>query len=207
MSPARTDHDARRHDVSEAVWRVLAEHGFAGLTLRAVAAAMGASTGLVTHYFAGKHELIAHALDILEARTQRRPRLEAPAAGLPSLRTHLLDILPLTPDGMAMNRIWVGSWDVALSDPALFAAQAVRYERIRAVLRAAIEDAQRLGELPAGADARRLATTALSFTHGLVVQALFDPERFTPEHQTELVDEFLAGLTAGVRRKRRPRDG
>ncbi|MEV4189155.1 TetR/AcrR family transcriptional regulator [Streptosporangium canum] len=208
MSPARTDHDARRHDVSEAVWRVLAEHGFAGLTLRAVAAAMGASTGLVTHYFAGKHELIAHALDILETRTRQRPRLEAPTAtGLPALRTHLLDILPLTPDGMAMNRIWVGSWDVALSDPALFTAQAVRYERIRAVLRTAIEDAQRLGELPARADARRLATTALSFTHGLVVQALFDPERFPPEHQTELVDDFLAGLTAGVRRKRRPRGG
>ncbi|MET8333653.1 TetR/AcrR family transcriptional regulator [Streptosporangium canum] len=207
MSPARTDHDARRNDVSEAVWRVLAEHGFAGLTLRAVAAAMGASTGLVTHYFAGKHELIAHALDILETRTRRRPRLEASAAGLPALRTHLLDILPLTPDGMAMNRIWVGSWDVALSDPALFAAQAVRYERIRAVLRAAIEDAQRLGELPGRADARRLATTALSFTHGLVVQALFAPERFPPEHQIELVDDFLAGLTAGVRRKRRPQGG
>ncbi|ACZ90421.1 TetR/AcrR family transcriptional regulator [Streptosporangium roseum] len=196
MSPARTDHDARRHDVSEAVWRVLAEHGFAGLTLRAVAAAMGASTGLVTHYFGGKHELIAHALDILETRTRQRPRLEAPAIGLPALRTHLLDILPLTPEGVAMNRIWVGSWDVALSDPALFAAQATRYERIRAVLRVAIEDAQRLGELPGRADARRLATTALSFTHGLVVQALFAPERFTPEHQTELVDDFLAGLAA-----------
>ncbi|MER5418296.1 TetR/AcrR family transcriptional regulator [Streptosporangium roseum] len=196
MSPARADHDARRHDVSEAVWRVLAEHGFAGLTLRAVAAAMGASTGLVTHYFGGKHELIAHALDILEARTRQRPRLEAPAIGLPALRTHLLDILPLTPEGMAINRIWVGSWDVALSDPALFAAQATRYERIRAVLRVAIEDAQRLGELPGRADARRLATTALSFTHGLVVQALFAPGRFTPEHQTELVDDFLAGLAA-----------
>lgn len=196
MSPARTDHEARRHDVSEAVWRVLAEHGFAGLTLRAVAAAMGASTGLVTHYFAGKHELIAHALAILEARTQRRPRLKAPATGLPTLRTRLLDMLPLTPEGVAMNRIWVGSWDVALSDPALFSAQATRYERIRAGLCTAIEDARHRGELPARADAQRLATTALSFTHGLVVQALFAPERFPAEHQIELVDDFLATLTA-----------
>ncbi|MFF5213229.1 TetR/AcrR family transcriptional regulator [Streptosporangium sp. NPDC000396] len=195
MSPPRTDHEARRQDVSEAVWRVLAEHGFAGLTLRAVAAALGASTGLVTHYFAGKHELIAHALDILEARTQQRPRLRAPAAGLAALRTHMLNILPLTPEGAAMNRIWVASWDVALSDPALFTAQTTRYERIRAGLYTAIEDAQRLGELPAQADPRRLATTVLSFTHGLVVQALFDPERFPPDHQVELVDDFLATLT------------
>jgi AcrR family transcriptional regulator len=194
MSPAPTDHDARRNDVSEAVWRVLAEHGFSGLTLRAVAAAMGASTGLVTHYFAGKRELIAHALDILETRTRQRPRLHAPAAGLPALRAHLLNILPLTPEGVAMNRIWVGSWDVALSDPDLYAAQTIRYERIRAALRTAVEEARHLGELPSAADPGRLAATALSFTHGLVVQALFDPERFPPEHQTRLLDEFLATL-------------
>ncbi|MFC8617266.1 TetR/AcrR family transcriptional regulator [Micromonospora purpureochromogenes] len=194
MSPARTDHDSRRQDVSEAVWQVLAEHGFGGLTMRAVAAALGSSTGLVTHYFAGKRELIAHALDILEARTAQRPRQAAPAPGLAALRTQMLNILPLTPDAAAMNRIWVGSWDVALSDPDLFAAQSLRYERIRAGLRACIEDAQRLGELPDG-DSGQLATTVLSFTHGLVVQALFDPERLPAATQTQLVDDFLAALT------------
>ncbi|MFR9778286.1 TetR/AcrR family transcriptional regulator [Micromonospora sp. MS34] len=194
MTPARTDHDSRRQDVSEAVWQVLAEHGFGGLTMRAVAAALGSSTGLVTHYFAGKRELIAHALDILEVRTAQRPRQAAPAPGLAALRTQILNILPLTPDAAAMNRIWVGSWDVALSDPDLFAAQGLRYERIRAGLRTAIEEAQRLGELPDG-DPGRLATTVLAFTHGLVVQALFDPERLPAARQTRLVDDFLAALT------------
>ncbi|MEV0810820.1 TetR/AcrR family transcriptional regulator [Micromonospora sp. NPDC050200] len=194
MSPARTDHDSRRQDVSEAVWQVLAEHGFGGLTMRAVAAALGSSTGLVTHYFAGKRELIAHALDILEARTAQRPRRAAPAPGLAALRTQMLNILPLTPDAAAMNRIWVGSWDVALSDTDLFAAQSVRYERLRAGLRTSIEDAQRLGELPDG-ESGSLATIVLSFTHGLVVQALFDPERLPAATQTQLVDDFLAALT------------
>lgn len=193
MSPARIDHDSRRQDVSEAVWQVLAEHGFGGLTMRAVAAALGSSTGLVTHYFAGKRELIAHALDILEARTAQRPRQAAPAPGLAALRTQILNILPLTPDAAAMNRIWVGSWDVALSDADLFAAQRVRYERIRANLRTSIEDAQRLGELSNG-DPVALATVVLSFTHGLVVQALFDPERLPAATQTQLVDDFLAAI-------------
>jgi AcrR family transcriptional regulator len=198
MTPARTDHDSRRQDVSEAVWQVLAEQGFGGLTMRAVAAALGSSTGLVTHYFAGKRELIAHALDILEARTAQRPRQAAPAPGLAALRTQILNILPLTPDAAAMNRIWVGSWDVALADPDLFAAQRLRYERIRTGLRACIEDAQRRGELPDG-DPSRLAATVLAFTHGLVVQALFDPERLPAATQTRLVDDFLATLTAGGR--------
>jgi AcrR family transcriptional regulator len=196
MPPVRGDHDARRRDVSEAVWRVLAEHGFAGLTLRAVAAAMGASTGLVTHYFPGKRELIAHALEILEVRAQHRPRRALPGAGLPALRTVMLNILPTTPQDTAMNRIWVSSWDVALADPDLGAAQAARYERIRADLLVHIEAGQRLGHLDPDADPARTATTVLAFTHGLVVQALFDPQRFTPERQTELVDQFLTRLRA-----------
>ena len=64
--PARGDHDARRRDVSEAVWRVLADRGFTGLTLRAVATEMGATTGLLTHYFPSKKALVAYALDIAD---------------------------------------------------------------------------------------------------------------------------------------------
>ena len=193
MPPARADHDARREDVSAAVWQVLATHGFPGLTLRAVAAALGASTGLVTHYFGGKRELVAHALDILEIRTAQRTRLRAPAPGLPALRTHILNILPLTPDGLAMNRIWVSSWDVALADPDLYSAQTRRYERIRAAFQESIVVAQKQGELPTG-DPDEIAATSLAFTHGLVVQVLFDPDRFPAERQTRLADDFLATL-------------
>lgn len=84
MPPARGDHDARRRDVSEAVWRVLVARGFGGLTLRAVAAEMGASTGLLTHYFPSKRALLRSALDVLAQRSDERPRRTAPAEGLPA---------------------------------------------------------------------------------------------------------------------------
>ncbi|MGW2541257.1 TetR/AcrR family transcriptional regulator, partial [Kitasatospora sp. NPDC001574] len=72
MTPARGDHEARRTEVSQAVWGVLSTRGFEGLTLRAVAAEMGASTGLLTHYFPSKKALVAHALDVLERRSGAR---------------------------------------------------------------------------------------------------------------------------------------
>ncbi|WP_067489347.1 TetR/AcrR family transcriptional regulator [Actinomadura hibisca] len=194
--PARGDHDARRRDVSAAVWRVLAARGFDGLTLRAVAAEMGASTGLLTHYFPSKKALVMHALDIAEERTMNRERRVAPAPGLPALRTALLDVLPLTPAGVAMNRVWVSSWDGALADPDLAARESGRYERWRGMLRPHVEKALELGELPADADADDVTATAAAFTHGLVVQALFDPERFPPERQTALLDAFLTGLVS-----------
>ncbi|MFD9126108.1 TetR/AcrR family transcriptional regulator [Kitasatospora sp. NPDC059571] len=201
MTPARGDHEARRRDVSEAVWRVLAARGFAGLTLRAVAAEMGASTGLLTHYFPSKRALVAHALEVLDERSEARPRPAAdgarPAGGLVMFRAVLLDVLPLTERDAADNRIWVGSWDAALADPGLAADHAERYRRTRRRLVEYACEAQRLGELPSGPAPEETAAAAQSFVLGLVVQALFAPEEFPPERQTALLDGYLAGLAAG----------
>jgi AcrR family transcriptional regulator len=185
--PAPTDHDARRRDVSEAVWQVLARSGFGGLTLRAVATEMGASTGLLTHYFPSKDALIRHALEVAEERTATRPLREG------GLREALLDILPLDPASRTMNRVWVSSWDGALADPDLGAAERARYKRWRARLRPLVEEAQRRGELPPG-DPDDLVATVAAFTHGLVVQALFDPRTFPRTRQVALLDAFLDAL-------------
>ncbi|MBC2876307.1 MULTISPECIES: TetR/AcrR family transcriptional regulator [Streptomyces] len=194
MPRTKGDHEARRREVSEAVWRVLAAHGFDGLTLRAVAAELGATTGLLTHYFPAKRDLLAHALDLLDRRSAARPRRVAPR-GLPAVRAALLDILPLTPAATDGNRIWVSSWDTALADPALSEGHAQRYARGRDRLSELVAAAQELGELPPG-DPDRIAAGAQGFTLGLVVQALFDPAAFPPERQTELLDDYLAALAS-----------
>ncbi|MEV4440768.1 TetR/AcrR family transcriptional regulator [Streptomyces sp. NPDC049577] len=195
MARTKGDHEARRRDVSEAVWRVLAAHGFGGLTLRAVATELGATTGLLTHYFPAKRDLVAYALDLLESRTLARRRRVA-EQGLPAVRAALLDILPLTPEATVSNRVWVSSWDTALADPGLSEDYAGKYARGRDKLRDLVAGAQRLGELPPG-DPARVAAGAQSFVLGLVVQALFNPEAFPPARQTELLDDYLAGLAAG----------
>ncbi|GAA1810839.1 TetR/AcrR family transcriptional regulator [Actinomadura chokoriensis] len=182
--------------MSEAVWRVLAEHGFGGLTLRAVAAEMGASTGLLTHYFPNKKALVAHALDVAEERTRNRPLRAATAApGMAALRAALLDVLSLTPAGTDMNRVWVSSWDVSLADPALASRQKDRYDDWRRRLRPHVAAAVSLGELPASTDADDVVASAAAFAHGLVVHALFDPDRFPPGRQIALLDAFLTSLT------------
>lgn len=194
MPRTKGDHEARRRDVSEAVWKVMATRGFAGLTLRAVAAELGATTGLLTHYFPTKHALVEYALDLLEERTVARPRRQA-GKGLAALRAALLDILPLTPAATDSNRIWVSSWDAALSDPALSTDYARKYAQSRDRLSERVAAAQELGELPPG-DPAHIAAGASSFTLGLVVQALFDPAAFPPQRQVELLDDYLAKLSA-----------
>lgn len=193
MPRHKGDHDARRRDVSGAVWRVLAAHGFGGLTLRAVATEMGATTGLLTHYFPHKKDLVAHALTLLDEHRAATPERVAPE-GLATLRAVLMDILPLTPQAAADNRIWVSSWDTALADPDLAAGHAARYARSRERIRHHVQAAQRLGELPPH-DPDDVAAAVQSFALGLIVQALFGAEEFPPERQIRLLNDYLATLT------------
>lgn len=195
--PAPVDHEERRRAASEAVWQVLAGRGFGGLTMRAVAERMGATTGLITHYFPSKRALVRHALDVAEERTAGRPRQGAAEEGLPALRAALLDVLPVTPDLVEMSRVWVSFWDGALGDDELGRRQTARYVRWRAMLRPHVEAAQRAGQLPAATPVDDLVAMAAAFAHGLVVQALFDRRRFPRERQVRLLDEFLEALSRG----------
>lgn len=192
--PAKGDHDSRRADVAAAVWRVLASRGFDGLTLRAVATEMAASTGLLTHYFTNKRDLVRYAHEIAAERTDSRPLLAADKPGLAALRVALVNVLPLTQEATAMSRVWVSFWDAALGDESLSEAQRARYERWRGRLQDCVEAAQAQDELTRETPAADVAVEAAAFAHGLVVQALFDPERLPADRQLALLDNFLAGL-------------
>ena len=118
--PVTVDHDVRRREVAEAVWRVLAGTGFAGLSLRAVAREMGATTGLLTHYFASKRELVRHALEVVHERTlPRMAEAESPEGGVEGLRVRLRAVLVADEESTVLSRVWVGFWDLALADDEL----------------------------------------------------------------------------------------
>ncbi|MCW2752342.1 MAG: TetR family transcriptional regulator [Aeromicrobium sp.] len=190
--PARTDHDARRRDVAEAVWSVLETRGFAGLSLRSVAAQMGATTGLLTHYFPDKRALVAHALEQVHTRTDEALAGVDATPGLETLRTRLRAVLPTDDETRILSRIWVSFWDLALADPDLSAHEAARYDRWRARLRPHVRAAVRHGELAGNVETILDVLTA--GTHGIVVQALFDPKRFTTRRQRAAIDLLLNGL-------------
>ena len=92
-----------------------------------------------------------------------------------------------------INRVWVSSWDAALADPELGALERARYKRWRSRLKPLVIDAQNRGELPTGGPDDLVAGLA-AFTHGLVVQALFDPRAFSRKRLLKLLDDHLAAL-------------
>ncbi|GAA3693755.1 TetR/AcrR family transcriptional regulator [Nonomuraea antimicrobica] len=80
---ARPRDPRRRTELLDAIVAYLAEHGIAQLSLRPLAKALGHSTYVLTHHFAGKDELISAVLAHLDRRQKARlAALPAPETGL-----------------------------------------------------------------------------------------------------------------------------
>lgn len=70
--PKLIDHHKREEELGEATWRVIMNDGIAGVSIRAVAAEAGVSTGSLRYSFPSKTELLVHAMSMVETRVRSR---------------------------------------------------------------------------------------------------------------------------------------
>jgi len=159
------DRPAQGEALSRAVWDVLARQGLEKLTVRAVAAAAGCTTGLVMHRFPNRRALLRHARELLHETTRRRVEALEAAATSPraALRAVLRQGLATDPETVNESVVWTGFLAAAVADDELIGMhrrnnRAWR-ERIERLVAAAAMD--RLGErAPTAAAADRPAERA-----------------------------------------------
>ncbi|MDM4722645.1 TetR/AcrR family transcriptional regulator [Micromonospora sp. WMMA1363] len=197
----RRDLAGQQEQLSAATWSVLAEHGLAGLTLRAVAERAGCTTGMLLHTFVDKRALLAHARELLHQRTGERADAAASASADPieALRAVLLQAASITEEKREEARVWIGFLAAALADPVL-AELHRRYnrsfvDRIGRLVAAACPD-----RAPAACAAT--ATTLVALVEGLNTLAAVDPGTYSDEAQQSAVDAALAPVVP-VRLNRR----
>jgi AcrR family transcriptional regulator len=102
------DHAQRRQEIADALWRVIRRDGFAGASVRSVAAEAGWSTGSIRHYFSSQNELIAFAMQTLTELVQLRVAAAAAEvrdiAGVADL---LEEVLPMDAQRRAEAEVWL----------------------------------------------------------------------------------------------------
>jgi AcrR family transcriptional regulator len=197
--PKIVDHAERRSELCAAVWRLASRDGLEAVTLRAVAAEAGWSTGALNHYFSDKEELLLFAFEIVADRSAGRlaVALEAPPGPGGGLRELIAQLLPLDAERRAEVRVWFALLGLALTRPALARAQRDAYRGCRALMGQTLRAAQERGEIDPELDPERQAAELVAFADGLAVQATFDPRAFSPARQLEILDERLAALSSG----------
>jgi AcrR family transcriptional regulator len=197
--PKIVDHEARRAELTEAVWRLSSREGLEALTMRRVAAEAGWSTGAVVHYFRDKEELVLFAFQTVADRAGRRIALAAEHTTDPVelIRATLAEMLPLDADRRAEVRVWFAFLGLALTRPTLARAQRDAYRACRGFLHDALSQARAEGRLEPDLDCELEAAALVAFVDGLAVQAAFEPKQLGPKRLMEIVDARLARLQTG----------
>lgn len=195
--PRVVDPEARRRDIANVTLQLLARDGAAGLSLRNIAAEMGGSLTMVTHYYPNRQSLMTDlarqicatwqaALDeIDETHTEPRDRL----------RTFMAWLLPLTARGHEEERARIALL-AADHDPDCRAVLLEFDDVVRGMIRDRLHGLVPKRLVPAVADLLR------AFVSGVVLDAQLSPEAWPAKRQLALLDDLLAALLPDMPRKR-----
>ena len=195
--PKIVDHEARREQVAEATWRVIAKHGIEAATIKEIAKETGFSTGIFAHYFKNKDGLLLYALRLASLRMGARMwKRGEEASGSAVLRNVLFEALPLDEERRLEWQIWVIFWGRAISDTSMAEEQQRWYVEYRSLLRGLIADGQRSGYFRADIDAAEEADSIVALVAGIGMQATLEPRRFPSEYQIALLDRHISALVS-----------
>jgi AcrR family transcriptional regulator len=193
--PKVVDHEERRAELARAVWRVALREGLEEATLREIAAEAGWSTGVLSHYFGDKDDLIRFAFRLVVERASARFEAAAEAEEpVERIRGALAETLPLDDERRAEARVWLAFLGRSLTHPGLAEDRGAFYAIWRKALAGLLEDGRSRGTLRSGLDPDREATALIALVDGLALQGVSDPEGLPPERQVELLDAALARL-------------
>ncbi|MFZ1363055.1 MAG: TetR family transcriptional regulator C-terminal domain-containing protein [Candidatus Nanopelagicales bacterium] len=118
--PKIVDHEARRAEISAALWRIVTREGIGEVSIRAVAKEAGYPKATAMHYFANEAELLMYAMD--ESIARSRSLVAQFLESSPDLAGFVKAILHAIPTSQAeRNRtsIWLEIVSKSQSDPTL----------------------------------------------------------------------------------------
>jgi AcrR family transcriptional regulator len=206
--PKIVDAAARRQEVVEAVFRIIAADGLERASLREVADEAGLAVGSVRHYFASSEDLLVHSFGVVVDRVTgrlagSREHLGSLAPGTQEHRDGVLTLLgqflPLDEERAVDACVWMAFKNAARIRPFL-AAEADRSHRavaavvgwlimeLRAPWQAGVDDGEAQQSLVTEAE-RLLATL-----DGLTMHALLQPEWMTAEMCRDVLASHLESL-------------
>ncbi len=197
--PKEVDHDERREELLEAVWRVIVRDGIEGTTIRGIAKETGWSTGVLSHYFADKDEIIASALRLAYERIAARwdEKLDG-LTGIRALHELVIDNLPLDDERKLETQLLMNYWSMMIRGHELTARPRRRGPLLIDLLTRFVQEGQEAGEIRRDEAPADIAERLLGLIDGFSLHALLNPERLSGDRQLTLVGEEFDRLTQGA---------
>lgn len=198
--PKIVDHDQRRSEIIDAMWRVVDTDGVNRVSVRSVAASAGVSKTNIGHYFDSQPHLLA--LGALESATTTSARIQTTVLGndpLGEATNLLMRMVPDTPAKRRRAAVWLHVMDLGSDNPSA--------QEIIADIEMAHSEAitHVVGQLRArklvhrGRDIAAEVTALHALVDGVALQAMTSRAVMSKNAARDVLRAHLAGLAAAAR--------
>jgi AcrR family transcriptional regulator len=179
--------------IVQATWDVITREGMQSVSMRRVASAAGCTSGLITHHFTDKDELITYAYGmVLNEMIDNAARRVGEERGIrDKLWAAVEAIEPTTPRLKQLTVVLVNFWAQAAFNPAFAARCRQDYKRWRALLSRTVREGIEAGELRADTDVQVLTDTLTLLSDGLSVGMTLTPTLYPTSHRRKILFSVL----------------
>lgn len=170
--PKVVDHEERRRNIAEAVYRLIGANGMDAVSLRDVAQEAGVSMGAVQHYFKTKDDMLLFALGYMRERVL--PRLQSVLDKLPDPTTHertraaIMLMLPLDKESIQEATVNIAFFANSFGNKETQAKLREGYRTLYEASRQSLKDAAAAGELRSIEDVDQGAAELFYLVQGLI---------------------------------------
>lgn len=193
--PKVVDHEQRRRELAEAVWRVIRRQGVDQASVRTVALEAGWSPGALRHYFATQSELLAFAMRLVVERIEGRiAAIDQATDPREAVEQVLHELLPLDDERRAENEVWLAFTARALIDPALRDQHNEVHAALHQACASSIQTLAAAGNDNAGQAPALEVERLHAFIDGLAVHTALRPDLMKPEQIVAVVRLHLDAL-------------
>jgi AcrR family transcriptional regulator len=187
----------RRIEVAKAAWQVIIREGLDRTSMRAIAQELGSSTGVVTHYFRDKEELILFALGLVFENVAGEMAARAHGQqGIDRLAQMMFVALPLEQIDRDDWKVWVAFLGYSIGREHLVKEHRKRYDLLRQIISQELADLQAAQLIRADLDLILEANALIALIDGIGTGVVICPEQLSATQQQYLVRRHLNNLLA-----------
>lgn len=185
----------RRLEVASAAWRVIVREGLDRTSMRAIAQEMNCTTGVVTHYFRNKQELILFALHQVTARLQGKMGLAINTLSGPERLVGVLSsFLPLDQERQEILQVWVAFLGYAVGRKDLMTDHRQSAGELRQVIIQELSTLKSQREIRSDVDPEYEANVLLALVNGVSLDTLIQAQPLSAEQQLIVLQRYVDGL-------------
>ncbi|MEJ2763375.1 transcriptional regulator BetI [Photobacterium sp. MCCC 1A19761] len=181
--------EIRRPQLVEATMAVIDEVGLSGASVALISRKAGVSSGIINHYFGGKHGLLEETMRSVLRQLSATSISYLSAVDPQDVSARIKAIVAANFDSYQVEnkvvKTWLAFWAQSMHDPALYRLQRVNEKRLLSHLRRELKRV-----LPAQ-DAAFVAQGIAALIDGIWLRGALNPDGICPQQAQRIILDYL----------------